>query len=96
MSSLGHELQHAIEALSDASVTSNSRIFAFFRQLAPSGSHSSETLGALQAGYDVFNELRSNAKQRRLRPDTNERDPAAVLRLTATTAPTLAPEMQGK
>jgi hypothetical protein len=62
MGALGHELRHAIEVLSDARVTSNSTITAFFQQLAPTDSYSFETPAALQSGSDVFAEMISNAK----------------------------------
>jgi hypothetical protein len=63
MATLGHELQHAIEALSDPRVTDRLTIAAFFRQHAPTGNYSFETPAALQAGFNVYHELISNAKQ---------------------------------
>lgn len=61
MAAIGHELRHAIEALSDAHVINNFRIVSFFRQLGPTGSETFETPAARRAGFDVFDELRAHA-----------------------------------
>jgi len=68
MAALGHELQHAIEALSEPGVTDDARISSFFQRLAPSDSHDFETPAALRAGDGVFDELVSNVKERRRGP----------------------------
>jgi hypothetical protein len=72
MAALGHELQHAIEALSDPGVTDDNRISSFFQRLAPSDSHDFETSAALQAGSDVFDELSSNVRQGRRGPKNSQ------------------------
>jgi hypothetical protein len=60
MSALGHELQHAIEALSDPHVTNDLKMYFFFQQLGPTGHGRFETDAAVQAGIDVFNEVRAH------------------------------------
>lgn len=63
MATLGHELQHALEVLNAGPrVRSNVGIRNFYQQLAPTGNKRFETDAALQAGFDVSDELRSNAK----------------------------------
>jgi hypothetical protein len=78
MASLGHELQHVIEALSNSRVTTDAGISAFFRRLAPTDGHNVETAAALHAGNDVFDELISNAKPRPRRPGRTLAAPAGL------------------
>ena len=59
LASIGHELQHAAEALSDPHVTTNMRIYYFFDRIGPTGSGRFETHAAIQAGLDVEAELRA-------------------------------------
>jgi hypothetical protein len=59
MASIGHELQHALEALSEPGVTDWRGLYDFFGRLAPTNGGRFETLDALRAGDDVRKELRS-------------------------------------
>jgi hypothetical protein len=59
IASIGHELQHAAEALSDRHVTSNSTMYFFFERMARSELGSFETDAAIQAGLAVMTELRA-------------------------------------
>jgi hypothetical protein len=58
MGSIGHELQHAIEALSDPATTDGVRLYNFFRRLAPTDSARFETTAAINAGNTVYDEVR--------------------------------------
>jgi len=60
MGLIGHELQHAVEALSESGVTDSVSLYNFFRRLAPTDSGRFETAPALHAGDDVENELRAH------------------------------------
>lgn len=53
MASIAHELRHAIEALSESSVRSNSAIYSFFQHEGPTDSGRFETEAAMHAGLDV-------------------------------------------
>jgi hypothetical protein len=58
MSSLGHELQHAIEVLSDPYVTNNTLLFRFYqREGRTSRDDRFETRAATEAGLAVYEEL---------------------------------------
>jgi hypothetical protein len=61
LASIGHELQHALEALSDPHVTNNNKIYYFFDRIGATGSGRFETHAAIQVGLDVEAELRANA-----------------------------------
>jgi hypothetical protein len=61
LASIGHELQHAAEALSDPHVTNNRTIYFFFDRIGSSHSGRFETRAAIQAGLEVRAELRANA-----------------------------------
>ena len=69
MGSIGHELQHAIEVLSDRTVTSNVAMFFFYQRTGrPHPKHLAfETDAAIQAGEAVRNEIR------KYRPRTDTR-----------------------
>ncbi len=54
---LGHELQHAVEALSEKGVTDSRTLYAFFGRLAPTNSSRFETADAIHAGEEVRYEL---------------------------------------
>ena len=56
MGAIGHELWHAIEALADPDVTTDSRLFFFFHQLGPTERGTFETAAAIRKGHDVFHE----------------------------------------
>jgi hypothetical protein len=62
MGSIGHELQHAIEVLNDASVTSNGAIYFFFKRVGTSSGDGFETNAALDAGDRVRAEARKNRR----------------------------------
>ena len=53
---LGHELQHAVEALREPRVRSSAQIFLFFDGIGRTGSGRFETADALNAGLDVARE----------------------------------------
>jgi hypothetical protein len=63
MGSIGHELQHAIEALSEAAVRTNALLHAFFERLAGAPSATGrlefETEAAIRAGNRVRDESHS-------------------------------------
>ncbi len=64
LASIGHELQHAVEALSDPHVTDNKKIYYFFDRIGPTGSGRFETHAAIQAGLAVLDELRATFVRR--------------------------------
>lgn len=55
--SIGHELQHTVEALSNPRITSGFELSFFFRQLGPEGSRRFETPEAIDAGVTVEREV---------------------------------------
>jgi hypothetical protein len=66
MGSIGHELQHAVEALSEAGVRTNALIYAFFERLSggPSarGQLEFETEAAVKAGDAVRNDIQASLR----------------------------------
>jgi hypothetical protein len=56
--SIGHELQHAIEALSDAAVVDGTTLYFFFKRYAPTGNDRFETTAAVNVGDAIRDELR--------------------------------------
>ena len=54
--SIGHELQHALEALSDPNVRTGFGLSFFFQRIGPEGPRRFETPEALQAGWAVAKE----------------------------------------
>jgi hypothetical protein len=56
--SLGHELQHAVEVLSDPTVTTNAAIYRFYDTHASRTGNRFETAAALAAGAAVRAEIR--------------------------------------
>jgi hypothetical protein len=64
MGSIGHELQHAVEVLSDPNVTDFHRVYSFYQREGPTGRDRFETEAALQAGLNVLAEARDWAKGR--------------------------------
>jgi hypothetical protein len=58
MGAVGHELQHALEALSEPSVTDSQKMFFFFRRYTPTMREQFETQAAVEAGDAVEDELR--------------------------------------
>ena len=59
LSAIGHELQHAVEVLSDPAVTNGRAIVSFYQRVGPTGSERFETTPAIRAGLEVFAEVRS-------------------------------------
>ena len=57
MGSLGHELQHAVEVLSEPAVTNGATMYNFLRRTASNHSNRFETTAAVNAGNDVIDEL---------------------------------------
>jgi hypothetical protein len=57
MGSLGHELQHAVEVLSEPAVTNGPTMYNFLRRTASNHSNRFETTAAVNAGNDVIDEL---------------------------------------
>ena len=62
LAAIGHELQHAVEALSDPHVIDDVAIYNFFMRVAPSDKSHLETEHALQVGIDVLAELRTRRR----------------------------------
>ena len=58
IASIGHELQHAIEALSERAVTNGVRLYNFFRRYAPTTGATFETTAAVHVGHAVRDELK--------------------------------------
>jgi hypothetical protein len=58
MGSIGHELRHAIEALSQASIRDGAQLYNFFKRIAPTDNNRFETAAATDAGDAVRHELR--------------------------------------
>jgi hypothetical protein len=58
MGSIGHELQHTVEALSDPGITDGPKLYNYFRRLAPTDNNRFETTAAVKAGDLVQDEIR--------------------------------------
>jgi hypothetical protein len=59
ISSIGHELRHVVEVLSDPTVTSDAAIYNFYLRNYPSAKPGEfETTAATRAGLDVRAELK--------------------------------------
>jgi hypothetical protein len=63
MASMGHELEHAVEALSEPSVTDGKCLYEFFDRFATRDGGRFETDTALHIGDAVRNELRSTERR---------------------------------
>ncbi|HZL93847.1 MAG TPA: hypothetical protein VFB99_09395 [Vicinamibacterales bacterium] len=59
LGTIGHELQHATEVLSDRSVTNSTKMYFFYRRYAPTARERLETPDATDAGNAVERELRA-------------------------------------
>jgi hypothetical protein len=59
MGSLGHELQHAIEVLSEPAVTNGVTMFNYLKRMAPTDGNRFETTAAVSVGNAVIDELRA-------------------------------------
>jgi hypothetical protein len=62
LASIGRELQHAAEALSDPHVTNNRTMYFFFDRIGSSGLGRFEIHAAIQAGLETRVELRANVR----------------------------------
>lgn len=62
IAAIGHELQHAVEALSDPHVRNDATIYSFFDRIGPTDRGRFETQAAIRIGFDTLAELR--ARQR--------------------------------
>jgi hypothetical protein len=58
MASIGHELQHAVEALSESGITDGRSLYNFFGRLAPTIGDPFETTAAIDVGDAIRRELR--------------------------------------
>jgi hypothetical protein len=63
MASIGHELQHAVEVLSDPAVTDSHSMFFFYKRLSGDTGRF-ETRAAIDAGLDVLAEVRAHSRGR--------------------------------
>ena len=69
MESIGHELRHAIEILSERSVTSTSAMVLFYRRVGRQTSTGAfETEAAIETGHAVRSEVRRHAARARRPP----------------------------
>jgi hypothetical protein len=57
IASIGHELQHALEALSNPNIKSTFALSSYFRLIGPEGPRRFETEAATQAGLAVAKEV---------------------------------------
>jgi hypothetical protein len=65
MASIGHELQHAVEVLSNPTIRSISRMILLFHRTGNDWTDGFETAAALKAGLAVRAELRASAAAQR-------------------------------
>ncbi|HEY7444295.1 MAG TPA: hypothetical protein VH701_17830 [Vicinamibacterales bacterium] len=68
--SIGHELWHAIEVLSDPSIDSNAAIVFFFKQFTESNRF--ETAAATKVGVAVYEEVRAAHDRDRRHPPSRD------------------------
>jgi hypothetical protein len=61
--SIGHELQHAVEVLSDRTVTSMASMLAFYQADGRNGAQSYETRAAVDAGLSVAREISASRRR---------------------------------
>jgi len=61
--SIGHELQHVVEVLSDRSVTSMASMLAFYQDDGRNGARSYETAAAVDTGLTVAREVSASRKR---------------------------------
>jgi hypothetical protein len=62
--SLGHELQHALEVLSDTRLTTSQAAYLFYAQIAPTATGRFETDDAIRTGLQVEREVLASRAQR--------------------------------
>lgn len=65
IAAIGHELQHAVEALGDPHVRDERTIYSFFDRIGATDRGRFETQAAIQTGLDVLAELKSGNARRR-------------------------------
>jgi hypothetical protein len=61
MASIGHELQHAVEVLSNRTIKSGSAMYSLYFEKCHRCGGAIETYAAIQAGSAVRDELRKSA-----------------------------------
>src|SRR5262249_2771937 len=64
MASIGHELQHAVEVLSDPAITTSRALFFFFHRRGSFEEGRFETSAAIQAGLEISAEMKKHGKCR--------------------------------
>jgi hypothetical protein len=62
LASIGHELQHAVEVLSNPRVTDTRSTYFLFDRIGQIGEDRFETLAAIHAGLDVLTEWRASPR----------------------------------
>jgi hypothetical protein len=65
--SIGHELQHAVEVLSDRSVTSTASMLASYQGDGRNGARSYETTAAVDTGLTVAREIAASRRRATIR-----------------------------
>ena len=65
MASIGHELQHAAEALSEATVVDGTTLYNFFGRYAPTDSNRFDTTAAVTIGDAIRDELQASERRDR-------------------------------
>ena len=65
MGSIGHELQHAVEVLSNRTIRSGSEMTLLYFNIVGLGRNRFETYAAIKAGNAVLTELRASAAEER-------------------------------
>jgi hypothetical protein len=64
MASIGHELQHAVEVLSNVTLTSTAAVYLFYSREGSKSEDSFETTAAIKTGNTVRNEVGSYARRK--------------------------------
>jgi hypothetical protein len=62
---LGHELQHALEVLSDVRLTTTEAAYLFYARIAPTANGRFETDDAIRAGLQVEREVEASRTRRK-------------------------------
>ena len=62
LASIGHELQHAVEALGERHVTNAHTMYSFFDRIGPTSEGRFETEAAIQAGMHVLAEWEASTR----------------------------------
>jgi len=61
--SLGHELQHVVEALGDPTIKDGPTMFNYMKRMAPTDNNRFETTAAVGVGNSVYDEMRQAARR---------------------------------